>query len=151
MKQNVKLITKYLLYGISYGCTFFVINCWLMYLTDGAAALMPVMQNFSQQAAGAILTGIACGSTAIVYKFDRLPLRYKVLIHFVIGIGTFYPMAIYLKWIPFYPGDILYTAIQLLITCGIFAVIWLAFFLYEYIEAKSINKKLKEISDKDTH
>ena len=106
---------------------------------------MPIVQNFAAQAIGAMLTGIACASTSVIYQFEKIPMRYKILVHFVIGMGTYYLIAIYLKWIPFYPEKIEYTVVQILIACGIFAVIWLIFFLFEYIEAKNINQKLKEL------
>ena len=110
---------------------------------------MPIVQNFAAQAIGAMLTGIACASTSVIYQFEKIPMRYKILVHFVIGMGTYYPIAIYLKWIPFYPEKIEYTVVQILIACGIFAVIWLIFFLFEYIEAKNINQKLKELEKDD--
>lgn len=145
MKQPIRLILKYLFYGISCGCTFFVFTCLFLYFTGGEKNLMPIVQNFSGQALGAMVTGIACASTSVIYQFDRIALRYKILTHFVIGLGTFYPVAIYLKWIPFYSGNILYTVVSILISCAIFTAIWLIFFLFECIEAKSINQKLKEM------
>ncbi len=110
---------------------------------------MPIVQNFAAQAIGAMLTGIACASTSVIYQFQKIRMRYKVIFHFVIALGTYYPIAIYLKWIPYYPEKIGYTVVQILITCGIFAAIWLIFFLFECIEAKNINQKLKELEKDD--
>ena len=143
--RMIKLIIKYLFYGISCGCTFFVVSCLFLYLAGGENNLMPIVQNFAAQAIGAMLTGIACASTSVIYQFEKIPMRYKILVHFVIGMGTYYLIAIYLKWIPFYPEKIEYTVVQILIAFGIFAAIWLIFFLFEYIEAKNINQKLKEL------
>lgn len=147
MKQMVKLIIKYLSLGISYGCTFFVCTCLILFLAGGEKALIPITQNFSHQAIGAVLTGIACASTAIVYEFDNISFRYKVLIHVAVGMGTFYPVAFSLKWISFYPEKIWNTVIQILITCGIFAIIWLIYFFLSYMEARKINQRLKEMEN----
>ncbi len=45
--------------------------------------------------------------------------------------------------------NIMYTVVQISITCGIFTAIWLIFFLFECIEAKKINQKLKELEKDD--
>lgn len=150
MKHTVKLVIKYILYGISMGCTFFVIMCLSYYIGGGKDILMLIFQDFAKQSVGAMLVGVACGGTAIVYQFERLSGLLKIIIHFGVGMGVFYPVAIYLGWIPFYPDRISYTVLQFLCSCVIFMLIWSCFYLFNRNEAKRINKRLREIEQENT-
>lgn len=145
MKHTVKLVIKYILYGISFGCTFFVIMCLSYFVGGGEDLLMSIFKDFARQSIGAMIVGIACGGTAIVYQFDRPSGFWKTVIHFCVGMGVFYPVGIYLGWIPFYPDKIMYTVLQFLSSCGIFMVIWFCFYLFNRNEAKRINERLREL------
>lgn len=147
MKQMVRLVIKYTCYGISWGCTCFVLMCSI-WITCSKESIAPLLLNdFVKHAAGAVLVGLACGGTAIVYQLERLSGTAKVLIHFGIGMGVFYPTALYLGWIPFYPERIWYTILQFLFSCGIFMAIWLCFYLFNRSEAKRINDRLQELHE----
>lgn len=145
MSHTIKLVMKYILSGISLGCTFFVIMCLSYSVWGGEDILLTICEDFTRQSIGAMLIGIACGSTSIIYQFDHPSYFLKVLIHFCVGMGVFYPIAIDLGWIPFYPDRIMFTILQFLFSCGIFMLIWLAFYLFNRNEAKRINKRLKEL------
>lgn len=145
MKHTVKLIIKYILYGISLGCTFFVIMCLSYFVGGGKDLLVPIFKDFARQSAGAMVVGIACGSTSIIYQFNRPSGFLKIIIHFCVGMGVFYPVGISLGWIPFYPDRIIYTILQFLSSCGIFMIIWSCFYLFHRNEAKRINKRLREL------
>ncbi|EOT24753.1 hypothetical protein C805_02966 [Eubacterium sp. 14-2] len=150
MKQTVKLVVKYILYGISLGCTFFVIMCLSYFVGGGEALLRPIFKDFARHSVGAMIVGIACGGTAVVYQFHRLSSLAQMIIHFCIGMGVFFPTAIYLGWIPFYPGRVIYTILQFLLSCGIFMAIWLCFYLFNRNEAKRINERLRELERDNT-
>ncbi len=145
MKNIWKLALKYIYFGISYGCTFFVLICFAFFIAGGEASLSPVLDDFTRQALGAIAVGVACGGTAIVYQFRRLSLLAQTAIHFIIGMGVFFPTAIHLGWIPFYPERAIYTVLQFLFSCGIFAAIWACFYFFNRREARKINDRLKEL------
>lgn len=49
---------------------------------------------------GAVFVGIACGSTSIVYRIDRLSLGIQILIHFTLGMSGYFLAAFFLGWIP---------------------------------------------------
>ncbi len=149
MKLTVKLAMKYILYGISLGCTSFVVMCLSFYVGGGEDLLMLICKDFARHAIGAMLVGIACGGTAVIYQFGRPSGLVKVLIHFCVGMGVFYPVAIYLGWIPFYPDRALFTVLQFLFSCGIFMVIWSCFYLFNRKEAKRINQRLRELERQD--
>lgn len=145
MKHTVKLVIKYILYGISLGCTFFVIMCLSFFVGGGEDELMLIFKDFARQSIGAMLVGVACGGTSVIYQFDRPSGFLKIMIHFGVGMGVFYPVGIYLGWIPFYPDRINYTVLQFLSSCAIFMVIWSCFYLFNRNEAKRINKRLREL------
>ncbi len=146
MKQMIKLVSKYIFYGISLGCTSFVLMCLSFYLFGGEAFLAMIFEEFARQSIGAMVIGIACGGTAIIYQFDKPSAMVKTIIHFSVGMGVFYPTAISLGWIPFHPDQIIYTVLQFLGSCGIFMIIWLCFYLFNRNEAKMINERLKELN-----
>lgn len=150
MKQTVKLVIKYILYGISWGCTFFVMMCLAFFVAGGEVLLMPIFKDFARHAVGAMIVGIACGGTAVVYQFHRLSGLVQTIIHFCVGMGVFFPTAIYLGWIPFYPDRVIYTILQFLLSCVIFMAIWLCFYLFNRNEAKKINEKLRELERDNT-
>ena len=59
MKKMVRLVIKYLLYGISLGCTFFVIMCLSFYVGGGQEFLEMIFRDFARQSLGAMAVGIA--------------------------------------------------------------------------------------------
>lgn len=149
MKYWIKMGVKYLCYGISWGCTVLVFICLAAYTMDEKAYFTLITEDFARQAIGAMLVGIACGGSAIVYQVKRLSVMTKFAIHFGIGMGGFYPVALRLGWIPFHSDRILYTVLQFLFSCGIFAGIWLCFYLFNRNDARKINDRLRELEQED--
>jgi len=145
MKQTVKLVIKYILYGISFGCTFLVVMCLFYFIGGKKDLLTPIFKDFARQSIGAMIVGIACSGTSIVYQFNRPCVLVKIIIHFCVGLGVFYPVAIYLGWLPFYPDRVIFTTLQFLSPCVIFMAIWLCFYLFNRNEAKKINERLREL------
>lgn len=145
MKHWVKLGIKYLCYGISWGCTILVFICLTAYVMDAKTYFSLIMNDFARQAIGAMVVGVACGGAAVVYQLDGPSTMTKFIIHFGIGMGVFYPVALYLGWIPFHSGEILYTVLQFLISCSIFMGIWLCFYLFNRSDARKINDRLREL------
>lgn len=150
MRHEVKLIIKYIFYGISWGCTFFVIMCLAFFLSGGETLLAPIYNDFFRQSIGAIIVGIACGTTAVIYQFARPSGWVKIIIHFCVGMGIFYPIAIHLGWIPYYPEQRIITLLQFLFSCGIFMIIWFCFYQFNRKEAKRINQRLRELEQDHT-
>lgn len=150
MNHTIKLIIKYIAFGISFGCTILVLNCLICSIIGEKEVLNLIMDDFTKQAIGFMVVGIAFCAPAFVYQLDNLSESTKIIIHFSIGMTVFYPIAIYLRWLPFYPDQIVYTIIQFLILCGIFFIIWSFFYLFNRNEAKKINKKLHELEHYST-
>lgn len=145
MKHIIKLVIQYIFYGISMGCTFFVVMCLSYAIWGKEDFLMQIFEDFTRQSIGAMIIGIACGGTSVIYQFERPSCLLKVIIHFCIGMGVFYFVGIYLGWIPFYPDKIILTVLQFLFSCGIFMIIWLCFYRFNRNDAKKINQRLIEL------
>lgn len=145
MRHKIRLAVRYLLYGISMGCTSFVVMCLSYAVFGGDDFLAAIFQDFPRQSLGAMLVGLACGGTAIIYQFDRPSRTAKILIHFFVGMGVFYPVSIRLGWFPFHPDRVLFTLLQFLFSCGIFLIIWFCFYLFNRNEANRINRRLREL------
>lgn len=147
MKRIVKLMVGRLCYGIAWGCTCLVFVCLIYRALGAREVLWEIFENFGQHTAGAVLVGIAFGSTSILYQFSRPSLGVKVAIHFAVGMGVLYAVAFYLKWIPFYSDRIGYMVLQFLGSCLIFAVIWCFFYFFNRSEARRINHRLRELEE----
>lgn len=149
MKHWIKWGFKYLCYGISWGCTVLVFMCLAAQSVGEGTYFSLITQDFTRHAAGAMIVGIACGGTAVIYKYERLSVMTKFLIHFGIGMGVFYPVALYLGWIPFSPDHFFYTVLQFLFSCSIFLGIWLCFYLFNRSDARKINNRLRELEQEE--
>lgn len=141
----VKKILKYLIYGISWGCVFFVLTYLIGYLCVGKDFVRPLADDFATQAFGGILAGILCGSTSIVYTVERLPFWAQILIHAGVGLTGYFILAYKLGWMP--SGTILHMVSFIVFGFVVFALIWSGFYLYNRHEAKKVNKKLKELEE----
>ena len=143
MKKTMIKAVKYLYWGISWGCTFFVLICLVLYLMGGSAYLEQIMEQFPKHALGSVIVGIACGSTSIVYTMEKLSRSLQILIHFTVGLGVYFLTALYLEWIP----RQLSWSLAAFFAVGIlsFIVIWALFYLYNKNEAQKWNQRLKEL------
>lgn len=144
MKHTVRMIMKYLLRGILWGCTFFVFFCLFAYYLQGKDFLLSILEAYPKHAMGTMLVGIGYGSTPIVYRWERPSLFAKVGLHFFVGTGIFFGVAHRLAWIPRQSNG--YLLWEILIACVSFSVIWCVFYLFSRKEAGTINERLKEIS-----
>ena len=144
MKYSVRTIMKYLLRGILWGCTFFVLFCLFAFYLQGKSFLSAILEASPKHAAGSMLVGIGYGSTPIVYGWERPSLLAKVGIHFFVGTGMFFGVAFWLSWIPLQSNRDL--ILEFLVSCLSFAVLWSVFYLFSRKEARAINERLKELS-----
>lgn len=139
----LKKILKYLFYGISWGWSFFVIINLIGVMTVGNAYLKPIMDNYIPQVLGSALVGICCGSSAIVYTFDKLARWIQAGLHFAIGLTGYFVVAYKLDWMPVASG--LQIAAYVALGVLIFAAIWSCFYFYSRHEVKKVNQRLEEL------
>lgn len=137
-------IIKHIGFGISMGCTVFVMGCLIGYWIAGDFFLEVVMSNYTQQVIGSVVVGLGCILPTHIYKIDRLTFLQQSLCHFFIAIVIFIVTAFLLKWIPIF--SIKLTLLLLLFSVFLFAVVWLLFYLHAQSEVKKMKKKIFEQS-----
>jgi len=137
-----KRIAKYLLFGIAWGCTWFVVILTALDLLNPVYGLSFPAGSFTTHALGSMATGIAAATTSIIYTIDRLRTWQQAAIHIVIGLGIFFPIAFSLGWLP--AGSTTAIILSVVGTILFFWLIWSGFYFHDKIEAKRLNKKLKE-------
>ena len=90
---------------------------------------------------GSIVVGWGFSLTGFVYDRDDLALPLQVLFQMGIGFIILFVVAVYLHWMPINLG--INPIVTWVIIAFIFgAVFWCSFYIYYYLLARSINKKL---------
>lgn len=143
MRRPVRLIIRYLIRGIAWGCTYFVFYCLFLFFWQGKDLLLAVAEDFPKHAVGAILVGLGYGFPAILYELERPALLTKAIIHFFVGTTTFFSIASYLAWIPLQSSR--HIILEVFTSCVSFAAIWSGFYLLRRREARRINNRLQEL------
>lgn len=139
----LKKMIRYLFLGISWGCTFFVLTGIVGTAVAGEAFLVPITGDFIRHAVGAIFVGIFCGSSAIVYTFQKVSLWKQIALHFLVGLSGYFFIAYKLGWMPV--GNVLQIAGFLVVGITSFLAIWAGFYLYNKREAEKVNRRLREL------
>ncbi|WP_413363608.1 DUF3021 domain-containing protein [Lysinibacillus sp. 3P01SB] len=140
-------VMKYFASGVSWGCTVFVFVNLIGYWLGGAVFLDAVMADFTRQAVGSMIVGVACASPAFVYQIERLSFFQQSLIHFVVGLTVFFLVAFSLNWIPTNSMSLIISVVLLNIL--IFTFVWFLFYLYNRLEAKKMNRKINELINRE--
>ena len=135
---------KHIGFGISMGCTAFVIANLIGYWSIGDLFLQEVMHDFTEHATGSIIVGLACILPADIYKVERLSFLQQSAIHFFTAIGVFLAVAFSLKWIPAF--SLKMTSLFVLISVVLFACVWFLFYLHSKAEVKKMQDKIKRHS-----
>ncbi|NLD20150.1 MAG: DUF3021 domain-containing protein [Clostridiales bacterium] len=132
---------KYLLYGISYGCTWFVLIGIIVTACGKGQAFSGT--GFIEQAIAAAIVGIGFGTTSIIYESERLALPVQTIIHMGIGFAVFFAVGTWAGWVPFQAGAAA-VAIFIVLEVIIGFAIWGCFCTYHRRLAKKMNKKIQE-------
>ncbi len=92
---------------------------------------------------GGIVIGQCFALPTLIYKKENIPVLIQIIIQMGIGFIGLFSVGIYLDWIPLELGPA--AIISWIIIALIFGfVIWAGFYIYYYIEAREINKKIKK-------
>lgn len=90
---------------------------------------------------GCIVAGWGFSLSGLIYEKEDLALPFQVLFQMFIGMGVLFLIAIYLKWMPITLG-ICPIITWILIACVFAAVFWCGFYIYYYLLARNLNKKI---------
>lgn len=91
---------------------------------------------------GCIVAGWAFSLTGFIYERDDIALPLQIIFQMGIGMTVLFLIAIYLKWMPveFGIGPVI-TWIAIALVFG--AVFWCGFYIYYYLMARDLNKKIE--------
>ena len=91
---------------------------------------------------GSIVVGWAFSLTGIIYEREDIAFLLQVLFQMGIGMLVLFIVAIYLKWMPVSLGWGPIVA-WIGIACIFAIVFWFGFYIYYYMQARELNKKLE--------
>ena len=90
---------------------------------------------------GCIVAGWGFSLTGIIYEKEDLALPYQIIFQMGIGMTVLFLVAVYLHWMPITLGiDPIITWI--LIACVFAVIFWCGFYIYYYLLARNLNKKI---------
>lgn len=90
---------------------------------------------------GCIVAGWGFSLTGLIYEREELPLPFQIIFQMGIGMTVLFLIAIYLKWMPIDLG-IGPIITWIVIACVFATVFWCGFYVYDYLLARNINKKI---------
>ena len=90
---------------------------------------------------GAIVVGWGFSLTGLIYERDDVPFPLQVIFQMGIGMLILFIVAIYLQWMPINLGIGIIVE-WILIACIFAAVFWCGFYIYYYLVARDLNKKI---------
>ena len=90
---------------------------------------------------GCIVAGWAFSLTGLIYEREDVPLPLQIIFQMGIGMTVLFLVAIYLKWMPIDLG-IRPIITWVAIACVFAAIFWLGFYIYYYLLARNLNKKI---------
>lgn len=100
--------------------------------------------SFTKMVVGCVLTGLAWGAPAAVYKNEKLSMGMKSLIHIGIGVIVQTVVAYFVGWIPKELG----VGRCLLIVAGEIAfalIIWVCFYIANKKQAEKMNRRIQNM------
>ena len=132
--------------GMALGCLMNVFVCIVGVLITGSEDfLTQTKTGYVAQAITGMIVGIGWSVPAIVYQFEKISLKLKVLIHMGTGFLVFFPLASYAGWIPTEAG-MGAVIVSLIFMVGFAFLIWAGFYFYSKDQAKIMNQKIREMS-----
>ena len=90
---------------------------------------------------GSIVVGWAFSLSGFIYDREDIALPFQVIFQMGIGMTVLFLVAAYLKWMPIDLG-IGPIITWIVIACVFAAVFWCGFYIYYYLLARNLNKKI---------
>lgn len=90
---------------------------------------------------GCIVAGWGFSLSGMIYDKEDIALPLQVIFQMGIGMSVLFLVAIYLKWMPIDLG-IWPIITWIAIACVFAAIFWCGFYIYYYLLARSLNKKI---------
>ena len=90
---------------------------------------------------GCIVAGWGFSLTGAIYEKEDLALPYQIIFQMGIGMTVLFLVAVYLHWMPITLG-IGPILTWILIACVFAVIFWCGFYIYYYLLARNLNKKI---------
>ena len=125
------------------------VGCFIVMLVAvlGSYSLGPSEVSFSgvdmiNAFFGSIVVGWAFSLAGIIYEREDIAFPLQVLFQMGIGMAVLFAVAVYLQWMPVTLGwGPVVTWIA--IACVFGVIFWSGFYIYYYMQAREMNKKLE--------
>lgn len=140
--MKVDLI-KRLAMGAFVGCFIVLFIMALMSLQNGPQNISFDGTTIINAFIGSIVVGWGFSLTGIIYERDDIAFPLQVAFQMGIGMAILFIVAIYLQWMPIDHGIGIIIE-WIIIACIFAAVSWCGFYIYYYLVARDLNKKLSE-------
>ena len=134
-------IIKSLAMGAFVGCFIGLLVAVLISLDVGPGNIVFSGTDIVNLFFGCIVAGWGFSLSGLIYDREDLALPLQVIFQMLIGMTVLFLIAIYLKWMPINlgAGPIL---TWILIACVFAVVFWFGFYVYYYLLARNLNKKI---------
>ena len=141
--MNFSDIIKSLSLGAFVGCFIGLLVAVLISFQSGPQNISFSGTDIVNLFFGCIIAGWGFSLSGLIYEKENIALPFQVIFQMIVGMSVLFLVAIYLKWMPIDLG-IMPILIWIVIAC-IFAVIfWCGFYMYYYLLARNINKKISK-------
>ena len=143
----IKLIIKYLLLGIVWGCVVFSANVLLLDVT-GSPQLQDVFDRPTVHILSFIVVCIGLFGGGIVYKIERLGLALKLAIHVTVGIGLYMLIGFNIGWFDLENPSVITFGIAL--NMLILVAVWTVNYFRDKRKVETINRRIRERNSEKT-
>ena len=138
--MKIKLIERLAL-GAFVGCFIVMFVMVLIALQQGPQNVSFTGTEIINAFIGSIVVGWGFSITGLIYDYEKVPFPLQIAFQMGIGMTILFIVAIYLQWMPVNLG--MGIIIEWIIIACIFAAIsWCGFYIYYYLVARDLNRKL---------
>ena len=138
--MKVDLI-KRLAMGAFVGCFIVMLIMVLMSLERGPQNAYFTGDTIINAFLGSIVVGWGFSLTGLIYEREDIAFPLQIAFQMGIGMTILFAVAIYLQWMPTDMG-IGIICEWIIIACIFAAVSWFGFYIYYYLVARELNKKI---------
>lgn len=129
--------------GAFVGCFIIMLVMVVMALDRGPQNLTFTGVEIINAFLGAIVVGWGFSLTGLIYGREDIAFPLQVAFQMGIGMSILFIVAIYLQWMPINLGIGIIIE-WIIIACIFAAIFWCGFYIYYYLVARDLNKKLMD-------
>ena len=127
--------------GAFVGCFIVMLIMVLMSLERGPQNIQFTGVTIIHALLGSIVVGGGFSLTGLIYEMEDIAFPLQIAFQMGIGMAILFAVAVYLQWMPTDMGIGIIVE-WVIIACIFAAVSWCAFYIYYYLVARELNKKI---------